>query len=703
MEKNRWIFDEEVYPNLFLLCAKIPGTDIRTVFQVSPLADDRGKLAVWLLEQVEDMVGFNNLFYDYPVLHFALTPKIFNLRGRDFCNQIYKFSSKLIKSNRFPKKVHHHRKQIDLFKINHFDNKAKMTSLKLLEFNLRLKNIQELPYAPDVVLTESQIQDVVDYCHNDTDATELVYNETLPEIILREKMSPMFGIDFTNYNSTKMGEHILISKIIEELGEHKVYNKIETDRGVRKKIINTPREIIDFKDVIFDYIEFETEPFQGILEWMKSKVITETKGVFTEIPFEELKVLEPHYKVQKTKGKQKSLNAINFGFEYVFGVGGIHGSIDAGIYEHDDEWMIKDIDVASYYPNLAIKNKFYPAHLGVEFCDIYESIYEERKKYPKKTHKMENLALKLALNGSYGKSNSEYSPLYDPMYTMKTTVNGQLLLCMLSEQLMTRVPGCIMLQINTDGMTIKYKRVFNELVKGICKEWEELTQLELEDIDYSKMIIKDVNNYIAVSTDGFYVKRKGAAFIYKEAPGELEMHKNFSQLVVPKALEAYFVDGVLPEDFIKNHDNVYDFFKRTKIPRAYWLLEQDFDEKGNIVAEREIQRICRYAITGETVYDKETKTYSKIGTGTTFIKKMPPLNNKKAQEKKRILREEQKLSEAEIYEIMTRYNNVEEGQLCTAFNSIENEEEIMKQIYYPYYIDEVYKVINVIEKQDEEI
>jgi hypothetical protein len=693
---NRWIYDEEVYPNLFLLSAKQPGTDIRRRFQISPLGDDREALANWLLNEVTDMVGFNNLFYDYPVLHFLLS-KAWKERGRVATSLIYKYSSRLIKSNRYPPKIRPHRKQIDCFKINHFDNKAKMTSLKLLEFNLRLKNIQELPYPPDMVLSESQIQDVIDYCDNDCDATELVYDETLPEIQLREKMSPMFGIDFTNYNSTKMGEQILISRIIEELGEHKVYDRVETSTGnVRKIIKNTKREQIDLNDVVFDYISFKTKPFQRILEWFKNKTITETKGVFSEIPFEELTTIEPYYKVQKTKGVQASLNVVNFGLEYVFGVGGIHGSIESGIYEADEHWNIKDIDVASYYPNLAIKNKFYPEHLGVEFCDIYESIYEERKKYPKKTHRMENLALKLALNGSYGKSNSEYSALYDPMYTMKTTVNGQLLLCMLSEELMIRIPDAIMLQINTDGMTIKYKRIYEQLVINICKEWEKLTQLELEDIDYSKMIIKDVNNYIAISSDGSYVKRKGAAFIYKEVPGELEMHKNFSKLVVPKALEAYFVHSTPPEEFIPNHDNVWDFFKRVKLPKQYNLLERNLDFNANTASENQIQNLTRYVVSGQIHYDKDTKTYSFSGVGSSLVKRMPPLTNANAMKKREKLRAEG-YNEQEVEKLMIRYTDIEAGYLSKVFNNVTSEDEVRKVIYYPYYIDEAYKVINAIE------
>ncbi len=702
---KRWLFDEEVYPNLFLLSAKNCITGERRRFQVSPLGDDRNSLAAWLRDEVDEMVGFNNIFYDYPVLHHALT-KGWDLRGRDFCSSVFKFSDSLIKGKRNYLKEHEFiRKQIDLFKINHYDNKAKMTSLKLLQFNLRLRNIRELPYEPGTLLTNEQIQIVIDYCDNDVDATELVYVETLAEIELREKMSPVYGIDFTNYNSTKMGEYILISKIIQSLGEDVVYDKIETERGVRRKIRNTKRDSIDLRDVIFPYVAFTTEPFQKILEWFKNRTITETKGVFSEIPFDELKSLEPHYIVEKKNGKQQTLNVIYKGFQYDFGVGGIHGSVSPGIYEADDQYEIWDWDVASYYPNLAIKNRFYPEHFGEVFCDIYEGIYIERQGYPKKTHPAENIALKLALNGSYGKSNSEYSELYDPAYTMKTTVNGQLLLCMLSERLMEEIPDCTMLQINTDGMTVKVHKKYIEQMKSICARWEKLTMLELESVTYSKMIIANVNNYIAVKESGGDPKRKGAAFIYKVAPGELELHKNFSMLVVPKALEAYFVYGKPVEEFIKNHDDVYDFFKRTKVNRTDKLYTRLYDENAQITSEEEVQRIVRYYISGSQQYHKETKTWSYTGTGGTLIKEMPPLAQKLTKKLLTDFAKEQKngypgtLDDYKESLIKPRESNIEAGYLCSIANDMDliSVEQIKSSIDYQYYIDEVYKIIDSIE------
>jgi hypothetical protein len=107
-----------------------------------------------------------------------------------------------------------------------------------------------------------------------------------------------------------------------------------------------------------------------------------------------------------------TLNVVVNGFRFDFGVGGIHGSIAAGVYESCDQYLIVDIDVSSFYPNLAIRNRFYPLHLGIKFCDIYEDVYNKRS-IAKKKAKIDpkdisaiavNEGLKLALNGSINMS-----------------------------------------------------------------------------------------------------------------------------------------------------------------------------------------------------------------------------------------------------------------------------------------------------------
>ena len=138
--------------------------------------------------------------------------------------------------------------------------------------------------------------------------------------------------------------------------------------------------------------------------------------------------------ITETKGVLKDVTATIDGFDFIFGTGGIHGSVSNQCVESDDEFVIVDLDVSSYYPNLAIVNRFYPEHLGETFCDIYSSLYEQRKQHAKGT--AENAMLKLALNGVYGDSNNRFSVFYDPLFTMQITLNGQLLLCMLAEWLL---------------------------------------------------------------------------------------------------------------------------------------------------------------------------------------------------------------------------------------------------------------------------
>lgn len=253
------------------------------------------------------------------------------------------------------------------------------------------------------------------------------------------------------------------------------------------------------------------------------------------------------------------------------------------------------------YPNIAISNNVYPEHLGIEFCSIYQDVYEQRKSFPKGS--TENAMLKLALNGVYGDSNNKFSPFYDPQYTLSITVNGQMSLCLLAEQLM-EIPEMRIVQVNTDGITIAYPREHEELYMQICNAWQKQVKLQLEYADYSKMIIRDCNNYLALYTDG-KIKRKGA-YQYEG----LGMHQNQGGLVIPMAAEAYMLHGTDILEFLKSHKNKYDFMLRTKVPRSSRLILRF--EDGTEEAQ---QNICRYYCS--------TK-------GGKLVKIMPPLAGKES-------------------------------------------------------------------------
>ena len=251
------------------------------------------------------------------------------------------------------------------------------------------------------------------------------------------------------------------------------------------------------------------------------------------------------------------------GFRLDIGTGGIHGSVQGQVHSSDTETIV-DLDVASYYPNMAIANRVYPEHLNESFCDSYEAFYNERGNYAKGTG--ENLAIKLGLNATYGNSNNQHSPFYDPKYTMSITIGGQLSLCMLVEKL---IDDCRvkMIQANTDGITFKCSNDNLDLMRNIVSRWEKVTGLTMEENQYSSMYLRDVNSYIAVYKESGKLKSKGA-YEYKD----LAWHKNMSALVVPMAVEYEVMGNGLAKDFILSHKDEYDFMLRAKVPRSSKLV-----------------------------------------------------------------------------------------------------------------------------------
>jgi len=292
-------------------------------------------------------------------------------------------------------------------------------------------------------------------------------------------------------------------------------------------------------------------------------------------------------------------------------------NLKSGIFEEDDEYMIIDLDVASYYPNLAIKNSLFPKQLSNLFCKVYEDIYFERKHYKslmweyRNTPKAEEAdliqqGLKLSLNGVFGKTNSEYSYLYSPSMTMSITLNGQLLLMMFVERLYEVIGETLtVIQANTDGVTIRVKRTDEKKVNEIVEWWQDLTSLELEAEYYEKMIIRDVNNYIAVygGKKKGKVKYKGV-FEYKK-----DLHKNHSALIIPKALEAYFVHGKSVRDFIRNHDDMYDFMCMSK-GNSKWK-PHIMNNSGEVVS---VQKINRFYVSksGHMLFRENLETGSRV-------------------------------------------------------------------------------------------
>jgi len=565
VDTRDWGYDEETYPNIFTATFIHIATGLELVFEISTRKNGIARMVEFIYGLGRGGargVGFNNLGFDYPVLHWILANTWAGAAD------IYKHAMGIIKSqDKFGSMIWDSEQvfaQLDLFKIWHFDNKAKGTSLKALEIVMRSRNVKDLPFPVGTILTESQMDELLSYNRHDVVETCKFYARSLAEIHLRESLSEKYSTNMLNFSNTKIGMTILVSQM--EKSGIQCYTRDSRQKRVPRQ---TPRQHIAFADVIFPYIKFEHPEFNRILELFRSKTIR----------VEDIKDSDK----LSTKGVFSDLNCTIDGFTYVFGVGGIHGSIESQIVRSDDEYVIEDADVTSFYPMTAIVNKMYPEHLGQQFCDTYLDIFNQRASFKKGTP--ENAALKEALNASYGNSNNAYSPLYDPKYTMMTTINGQLGLCMLAEQLI-KVPGLTIIQANTDGITYRMPRQHAAHVQQVCKWWEGVTRLELEFAHYDLMAIRDVNNYVALYDSG-KVKRKGA-YEYHTL-----WHQDPSAQVVARAAEAALIRGESYEAFIRNHRDPFDFMCRAKVPRASNLVMRWLDFNCEI----ELQNTTRYFVS----------------------------------------------------------------------------------------------------------
>lgn len=619
---NSIIYDIETFPNVFSFAMEKMFDDTSSVWEISEYRDDRVYLFQFFehLRQTQTpMIGFNSLFFDYPVIHWMMTNQNVSVKEiYDFAmtriNSQDRFGGQIWADNRFAP-------QIDLFKLHHFDNKAKTTSLKALQINMRSENVIESAAPFGTNLTSQQIdRDLIPYNKHDVSETKKFAHHSLGAIKFRTGFIDQFGLDVLNYNDTKLGEKIL---------EQKIGNEICYDYSSgRKKPRQTVRDKIPLNDIIFPYITFQHPEFIRVLDYMKSQTLKpediDTEAVAT------LGDDRQTVQVIKTKGVFTGLHAEVGGLTFHFGTGGVHASVPPQRIVATDEWLIRDIDVAALYPSIAIVNRLAPEHLGEAFIIPYSEIPKERKKYAKGTY--ENAGLKLAANGAWGKSNSIFSVFYDPKYAMTVPINGQLMVSMLAEWLLA-VPTIRLIQVNTDGITYYIHRDYLDQAKAIEKRWQEYTCLELEDVFYSHMFIRDVNNYIAVkpskpgSNQPPEMKCKGAYWTpdplnYAKSLSNASppaWYKDLSNLVSIRAAVAAMVHGIEPEWFIRAHTDKFDFMCRARANRGASL---EFNGA-------KVQSTCRYYVAND---------------GGSLTKKQPALGPIGAYKRKREVSEGQWLA-----------------------------------------------------------
>jgi len=593
---NHWIIDYETLVDCTVLCAqhyKDPE-DLR-VFVISKLRNDVQKLYLFLVDNVIDdefHISFNGIGFDNHITSFIMSRfgvGIYdNMHGQDIAAEIYEEAQRVINEQDFKSNWNNSViNTIDLYKLNHWDNPAKKSSLKWIQYSMDWYNIQEMPIHHTTSITkQEQLDTIIQYCINDVKSTAKIYELSKSQIALRKALTKEYELDMFSASEPRISKLLFLHFLKKKTG----ISTYELNK------LRTRRESIRINDIILPYIKFKHPEFKSVLEKFKS-IVLDTRN---------------------TKGGFK-YSITHKGVKTDFGLGGVHGATTPGIYEAKDGMIIMTSDVTSFYPNLAIMNKWAPAHLPKEeFCEQYQWFFEERKKIPKKDPR--NYVYKIILNSTYGLSNDENSFLYDPEFTMRITVNGQLCLTMLYEMLSMGIPGSIPIMQNTDGLEMMIPAHYKDKYLEICAEWEKLTKLSLEHDQYNKLILADVNNYIAVHKtkacskeewenlklqNPHYIFTQDKDCYYYNATkckgrfefADLALHKNKSFLIIPKAIYYYFVHDVIPEHYLRDNKNIFDYCAGVKAKGDWKFIETCIVGVERI--SKELQKIVRYYVSNK--------------------------------------------------------------------------------------------------------
>ena len=571
-------YDLESLSNLFTYTGYRSKTNIWYQYVICQWRCDAKILYEHLINDKFIQCGFNNLAYDYPLLHHFLRHwkgEYEYSYGQELAQALYAKSQYLVEEL-FTEVKKPLISQIDLFKIWHYNNKARTQNLKGLEIQMRMENVEEMPIHHTTWCKEGDEISVLQYNANDVLATYKFLLVTLGQteysiykgknkLQLRNDLNKKFHVNVTNMGDVPMGEELMLQLYCRETGQNPYY---------LKKSGGTPRSLICLNDCIPFWCNLKTKEFNNFLEQIKSTCVTGEKGEF-------------------------QFSVIYHNYKFDFGLGGSHGCIKPGVYESNDYWMILDLDVSSLYPSIADSLQLYPEQLGIQFMQQYSSFIKKRiaeKHKPK--NERDNVLIegyKLVLNGCYGKSNEEKSFLYDPLYTFKTTIAGQLFICMWSERMVEAVPELVFIQTNTDGQTIKIPRHKLDLIRKVNEQLTKETGLGIEEAFYSKMFIRDVNNYGAVYEDSTpeneHIKLKGDFEVDKE------FHKDPSMRIVPLAVKNYFVYGIPVEETIKKDRDIFNFCMQLKTnAKSVPLFKHLVDGK---LVDDELGRMTRYLVVNK--------------------------------------------------------------------------------------------------------
>lgn len=360
-----------------------------------------------------------------------------------------------------------------------------------------------IPFNIDRKLTQEEIEETIEYCRHDVEQTIAVFIERYSDFEAQLGLLKMFKLPLSEISKTK----VQLSARILEASKRRYDDEFD----------------IDFPSTM------RIEKYREVVDW---------------------------YRNPENLDYSKSLKIDVAGVEHSFGWGGVHGARENYI----SEGHFVNMDVASLYPSLMIRYDLLSRSCHPQ---KFKEIVDARLRYKAEKNPLQ-APLKIVINGTYGASKDRFNPLYDPRQANRVCIYGQLLLLDLIEHL---EPVCEIVQSNTDGVLVKLRDGSQEafdMVDDIAYEWEKRTGLNLEFDEFTKVIQKDVNNYIIVAPDGHW-KSKGA---YVKKLGSLD----YDLAVVNRAVSENLVNGTPVEKTIDECDSLKDFQLVKKVGSKYTAI-----------------------------------------------------------------------------------------------------------------------------------
>lgn len=448
----------------------------------------------------------------------------------------------------------------------------------------------------DRYIIDEWIPDTMHYNKNDVFIVCEMVRLYADEIRLRYSISMAYELNVLSSSRSNIADKMFV----------KFYSDFSGLQPFQWRGKKTERTKMAFKRVIFPFIKFKTKELQDFLEEMKQVIVYSIgKKALKDIAHN-----YPNFKYLKTNLNDGWFEIKLNKLVYSIATGGLHTqdiprelkskieynndvpSTGEEIWSNmtDTSYVYVHYDIASFYPSIMSVYNIAPAHMneGV-FVKLITWLKDTRVKAK---HSVEDYidgipkdtlaqVLKIVINSIYGKLGFEAGDICDRLAVLKVTINGQLMIMMLCEEL--ELAGIEVVSANTDGIVVKLYKTHKQKFNEITKAWEKLTRLEADSEEYKCYINRDINNYFIQELNG-KITYKGALNPMMYAS---DLTKGYDMPIVAQAVVNYFLYNKPILQTLYDCQDILDFCKTQNVGRQFHI--EYTDAKGTEKLQRNVR------------------------------------------------------------------------------------------------------------------